>query len=198
MIIRSMGLLIGCIAALQIAAQEHPFLSEFKLSEADDAVKVEWTMVAGGTCVGTAILRSLDSLAFQPVGYIDGICGNIIDPVSYQFVDNTAPELSTLFYRLELGSSGSSSIKKIELQRLHSVAHRFQPSSVSDQGEILLNVDPEIPVQIDLFNAVGKQIGQVNGRGGRHGIEVRGWDQGLYIYQVSIAGERSSGKFVVH
>ncbi|MDQ3101525.1 MAG: T9SS type A sorting domain-containing protein [Bacteroidota bacterium] len=195
---RSFLLLIGSVViSVQANAQEHPFISEFNLSETANAVDLEWTMVAGNTCVGITILRSLDSLYFEPVGSIEGICGNIIAPVGYQFTDATAPELSILFYRLELGSAGSSSIQKIELQRLRSSEHRFQPSPVSDQGEILLNVDPQIPVQIDLFNVLGEQVGQVNGRGGRHIIEVLGWDQGLYIYQVSIEGKRSSGKFVV-
>lgn len=194
---RSILLLFACAWLMQINAQEHPFLAEFKLSEAEDAVKIEWTMIAGGTCVGTTIMRSLDSLSFQPVGYIDGICGNITEPINYDLVDHTAPELSKLYYRLELGSNGSSSIKAIELQRLRSVLHRFQPLPVSDQGELLLDVDPETPVVIVIFDGLGKMMNRMEGRGGRHFIDVDTWDRGLYIYQVAINGERANGKFVV-
>lgn len=192
--------LIFCLLLIHAAlskAQEHPFLSRFELREGDGWVSIDWTMIGGNTCDGTRIMRSTDSLNFETVGTISGLCGDIVEPVPYNFIDHTAPEMATLYYRLELGLNGYSSIKRIDLQRLSSVEHRFQPSPVNDHGELLLRVDPDQQVEIQFFDAQGGSMTTISGRGGRHPIDVSQWPAGVYFYQVRAADLFVQGKFVV-
>ncbi len=190
-------LLLICLIPIASIGQEHPFLSRFELREGNGWVSIEWTMIAGGTCDGTRIMRSTDSLNFEAVGMISGICGDIVDPVPYNFIDHTAPEMATLYYRLELGVNGYSSIKRIDLQRLTSVEHRFQPSPANERGELLLRIDPEEKVEIQFFDPHGRSVATQQGRGGRHPIDVSSWPAGVYVYQVRGAGAVLTGRFVV-
>ncbi len=194
---RILSLVVVLQVALLVTAQEHPFLSKFQLTEGDSWVTVDWTMVAGGTCDGTRIMRSENGVDFIPVGMIEGLCGDIVQPVEYRYIDHTAPELATLFYQLELGAADQSSIQKIELQRLRTVQHRFQPSPVQDAGELVLKVGVNAAVEIHFFDAAGREVHRIMGRGERHPVNVQGWNAGLYFYRVVIDGQPAQGKFVV-
>ena len=98
-----------------VAAQEHPFLSRFALTEGLGFVQLDWTMSAGNTCEGIDIYRSLDGSNFETVGTIPGICGDINSPVPFSWTDHSAPELTTVYYRLRLGLNGFSSVQRIDL-----------------------------------------------------------------------------------
>jgi hypothetical protein len=186
------------VVVMQAMAQEHPFLGRFELREGEGQVFLDWTMNAGSTCDGTVILRSTDSLHFEPVGIISELCGDILRPVDYRFVDEDPGELRTLYYRLDLGINGSSSVRRIDLKRLTSAEHRFQPSPVRDHGSLLLKLSPEKQVEVIFFDPSGREVYRFQGTGGNHSVVVRGWSSGLHVYQVWVDGAVwARGKMVV-
>ena len=121
-----------------VAAQEHPFLSRFALTEGLGFVQLDWTMTAGNTCEGIDIYRSLDGSNFETVGTIPGICGDINSPVPFSWTDQSAPELTTVYYRLRLGLNGFSSVQRIDLRYLVSRAQWVYPVPAVDRCTLLL------------------------------------------------------------
>lgn len=185
-------------ASMVVHAQEHPYLSRFDLTEGDGQVFLDWTMVSGNTCDGTRILRSLDSLDFQEIGSISGLCGSISSPTDLRHVDDAPPELVKVYYRLQLGTNGYSSIQRIDLERLFSAEHRVFPSPMPDNGTLLLRVDPETRVVLRIWSAQGRLVHDVVGRGGRLDVPAATWPAGVYIYQAIADGRRLNGRFVVN
>jgi len=178
-------------------AQEHPFLSRFGLLEGDGQVIIDWTMIAGSTCDGIVIERSLDSILFEPVGRIFGLCGAIAEPVEYRYVDGDPPEFRKVYYRIELGGNGYSSIRSILLERLFSAEHLFVPSPVSGVGVLLLRVPPETVFSVEFWSASGMLQHRVEARGSRVEVPTDGWEPGTYLYKASTGGQRFVGRFVV-
>ena len=62
----------------------------------------------------TAIEKQL----FEAVHRIPGICGDPNTEVHYEWVDAAPVELSTLHYRIRLGSDGISSVKQVRFDQL--------------------------------------------------------------------------------
>lgn len=189
---------LALLASLVVHAQEHPFLSRFDITEGDGQVYLDWTMVSGNTCDGTRILRSLDSLNFVEIGSLSGLCGSISTPTYFQHLDSDPPELTTVFYRLQLSTNGFSSIQRIDLKRLFTAEHRVFPSPMVDNGTLLLRVDPETHVVLRIWSATGRLVHDATGRGGRLDVPAATWPAGVYIYEASAEGRKLSGRFVVN
>ncbi|HQW97580.1 MAG TPA: T9SS type A sorting domain-containing protein [Flavobacteriales bacterium] len=196
------GLRIGLMALAFVGnavlcAQEHPYLSHFDLTEGDGQVTLDWTMVSGNTCDGTRILRSRDSLNFEEIGVLSGLCGSITTPTFFRHADLDPPELTTAYYRLELGSNGSSSIQRIDLKRLYSVEHRIFPSPMPNNGTLLLRVDPEVRVGLRIWSTNGRLVHDVTGHGDRLEVPSEAWPAGVYVYEATVENKRLRGRFVV-
>lgn len=196
--LRTGTLSLALWASLVVHAQEHPYLSRFDITEGDGQVFLDWTMESGNTCDGTRILRSLDSLNFVEIGSLSGLCGSISTPTYFHHEDSDPPELTTVYYRLQLGTNGFSSIQRIDLKRLFMAEHRVFPSPMLDNGTLLLRVDPETRVVLRIWSAQGRLVHDVVGRGGRLDVPAATWPAGVYIYQAIADGRRLNGRFVVN
>ncbi len=186
------------LLAFCVTGQEHPFLAKFELKEGDGWVSVDWTMKAGSTCDGTRVMRSEDGVYFETVGRIEGICGDVAHQADYRYVDLDIPEMVTLYYRLDLGLNGPSEAKRIDLVRLNTVQHRFQPNPVADEGILFLRVEHDEQVEIQFFDVTGREVRAMKASGGRHVVDVSGWPAGLYFYDAQAgAAMRFTGRFIV-
>ncbi len=95
------------------SAQE-TILEKFTATEVNDDIVLNWTIEQGSTCNGIDITRSSDSLNFILIGDIEGICGDQEKSIPYTFVDENPIRNQINYYRLELGSVGSSDIISIK------------------------------------------------------------------------------------
>ena len=64
------------------SAQAQTVLNRFAVSENSGRVSLDWQIGAGNTCNGTIILHSIDSVEFNPIGEIVGICGSTTEQPS--------------------------------------------------------------------------------------------------------------------
>ena len=196
--IRWVLLLFLVPAACSVSAQEHPFLSFFTVKEGFGTVVLDWEMIAGNTCEGIDILRSLDGADFAVVGTIPGLCGDIDEPVPYGWTDTEPPELATVYYRLKLGLNGFSSIRSVDLVQLTSEEHRFLPSPMEGEGVLLLRVPASTLVDLRIVDASGREVLSYSGsRGGRHPVRLPDAPQGTYFYDAVSEGRRFQGRFVL-
>jgi hypothetical protein len=98
------------IAGISARAQ---VLTSLSALQDGSRVVLSFTMAAGNTCSDIEILRSADSLSFQVIGSIAGVCGSTTNDVSYSYIDPAPPENSVIYYRLDLKTLGFSEIIRI-------------------------------------------------------------------------------------
>lgn len=187
------------LGMLQAHAQdgEHPFIKTFTLTVLDGRVQVDWTMQGGSTCNGSEVLRSTDGVMFEVVHRIDGICGDPNVAVPFSWIDTTPPEFSTVYYRINLGFDGFSSIKTIVFKQLLTSDQRFYPSPMRDEATLLLNVPASSTVQLSIWDAAGhllQQHGALPGPALR--IALPGHGPGVYTYVAISEGRTFTGRFV--
>jgi hypothetical protein len=105
---RALFILLGILFFANTQAQ-HPFIEEFKAEQIAGGVFLQWTLKAGSICKGIQIEREKEkSGEYIEIGAIEGVCGDVSEPVSYTFLD-TSPLLGeTNTYRLGLGGFGST------------------------------------------------------------------------------------------
>jgi hypothetical protein len=113
MIGRFLFLVIAFLPFSGHAQDENPAIDALSLLGNDNQVFLNWTMRAGNTCNGIRIFHSIDSLNFQNIGQINGICGSADESISYSFTDESPQLNQENFYFIEMGSLGNSKIAKI-------------------------------------------------------------------------------------
>jgi len=107
-------LLISQSASVSVA-QNHPILGKFSISENNGDVYLSWSIIAGSSCNGIQIYRSIDSINFSQIGDIPGVCGSVDFTQTYDFTDNNPVKNKVNYYRLELGNQDFSQIVSIEI-----------------------------------------------------------------------------------
>lgn len=176
---------------------EHPFIESFELAVQEGRVLVQWVMKGGSTCDGSAVERSIDGVSFDVVHRIDGLCGDPSVAVPFSFADEDPPELSTLHYRIELGSEGRSSVKSVRFEQLTRSEQRFFPSPTRGEATLLLNVPQGEAVELRVIDAGGRVVMERDGlTGNRHALDLHDLGAGVYSYVAVTDGRRFSGRFV--
>jgi len=66
---------------------QSPILDKFDVTANHQQVFISCTIGSGNVCNGIEIWRSMDSINFNIVGDIPGICGSLAEPVNYYFID---------------------------------------------------------------------------------------------------------------
>lgn len=183
---------------VEARAQEHPFLSAYALTELPEGILINWTIHGGSTCDGQEVQRSTDSLNFAAVHTIQGICGSPESSTPYTWFDPAPPELSTVYYRLKLGFDGFSSVKSVFFEQLNASDQRFFPNPATDVATLVVDVKPNTPLDLRVFDGSGKLVVSLSGvNAPTIEVPVRQLPAGLYTYRASTATGRSfSGRFV--
>lgn len=88
-------------------------LTKFNLTSKGNTVLLNWELESGSVCNGMTIFRSSDSLYFEEIGDVPGVCGSSVARVSYNFVDSTPINYLVNYYKIRLGYSQFSELKRI-------------------------------------------------------------------------------------
>jgi hypothetical protein len=191
-----MAVTVVCVGPLAVLAQEHPYLSRFELVEQPGAVRVEWTMIAGNTCTDIEVWRGTHTSDLHPIGTIHGLCGNISEPVFYEWTDHQPPENSVLYYRIVLGTSGPSSILSIDFDQFTSSDVRVVRTD-ADRVEVFLNVPFSADVEWRCYTADGRPLGYGSGTGQWHAVDLGGAASGAYIFTAVAEGRMFTARFAL-
>lgn len=187
--------LVLCGSA-SIRAQEHPFIAHYALTELSGGILIDWTIQGGSTCNGQAVERSTDGINFTEVHHIAGICGDVSNAVPYQWFDGGPPELSTVFYRIQLGFEGFSSVKSLVYEQIETSDQRFFPSPMKEEATLLLKVPIGTAVELIVWNSSGQMVHQQTTIGGKFDLVLSGLLAGVYTYQASGDSKLFTGRFV--
>ena len=180
-----------------VRAQEHPYLSEFTITEGFGTISLNWTLIAGNTCTGTLVERSINGSDFSAVHEILGICGNISSPVPYAWIDPSPPEFITVYYRLQLGTNGTSSVQSLEFEQLITSEQRAYPVPASTEVTIAVRLARQANVDLRVWNTQGELvIEQLGGTGSTIKVGLYAIPAGVYLYDVESEGRHFTGRFV--
>ncbi|MBK9759137.1 MAG: hypothetical protein IPO90_03970 [Flavobacteriales bacterium] len=149
-------IVLALLWPVSIAAQEHPFIAAYTLTEFDGGIRIDWTIQGGSTCNGQDVERSTDGISFTAEHRIEGICGSSSEPLSYDWIDNAPPEFSTVYYRVKLGIDGYTSVKSVEFDQLTTSEQRFFPSPMSGEATLLLNIPTSASFDLIIWDAGGR------------------------------------------
>jgi hypothetical protein len=164
------------------------YLGRFDGSEVNDQVFLQWQMLAGNVCQGIDIYRSADSLQFDLIGHISGDCGNISEPVDFNFTDPAPLPNQKNYYRLELGLLGLSHIIPVFVNDPGENNMLLYPNPAGDQVKILFRNDGNLPAQLGVFNAQGMQVFATDLRGDAYVLHTHNLPAGNYLAVVTIDG----------
>jgi hypothetical protein len=79
--------MIGLVI-MNVGQGQDTILANFDVIVLSNSVELKWTIKKGNSCDGISILRSKDSLRFNEIGTIPGICDSPDFAESFQFSNN--------------------------------------------------------------------------------------------------------------
>ena len=192
-------LLCLMISLNSASAQEHPFLSNFSLMEIQGSVYLHWTINAGNTCNGISIQRSEDGIAFSEIYNIAGVCGNISSPQNFDYTDNTPILNKVSYYRLELGTEGTSSVRSIQIIAIEESGYQVRPNPFRTSAVIHFKNEQKVQQQLEIFNLSGALLYKSETSADYLEIPADLLESGMHIFRLTNSGslESMKGKLIV-
>lgn len=135
--------------------QSQDLLDEFKISEIDNKVKLDWVISSGKTCNGTKIYKSLDSINFELISSIEGVCGSEYFRQPFTFVDEVPSKNKKSFYQLEFGGYGKSKILSIEIIDTYGIEYLLYPNPLLEPARILIDNNSNRKLNLKVFDIQG-------------------------------------------
>ncbi|NOR86015.1 MAG: T9SS type A sorting domain-containing protein [Bacteroidales bacterium] len=172
-------------------------LDYFNATENNEEVFLKWAITRGETCNGILITRSTDSLNFEAVGKIDGVCGSPDFQQPYSFIDETPVKNKIIYYRLELGISSFSNIISIELIEKNGQGYQVRPQPLKEDGQIFFSNPDGKKWYLQVYNLNGKNIYQSSTIKESIQLKTDQWSSGLYVFVLSSEKEKIRGKLIV-
>lgn len=105
--------LVFCLASFWMFELDAQTVYDFRLSEQNSTVYLNCIIHQGSSCQGISFERSTDSLNFEEIGKIFGVCGSTNFDQSYSLTDENPPKNQKVYYRLKLGERELSAIKSV-------------------------------------------------------------------------------------
>lgn len=147
--------LIGLIVNGLLFSQDAPQVSKFTVESINGKAYLNWTIDAGGTCNGIRILRSTDSLIFQEVGLLEGVCGSLSFPTNYTYTDESPLVNKMNYYKLDLGGNGFSQIVGIEVIIIGEEDYVLFSNPLSDYSVLHFKNETNQVVELSVYDGNG-------------------------------------------
>lgn len=94
-------------------AQFESIIKSFNAREIENKIELSWLIEKGKSCNDIFIYRAIDSINFQRINTIYGVCGSEFDEQEFRFIDSFPAKNQTNYYKLEFGGIGFSHILAI-------------------------------------------------------------------------------------
>lgn len=186
-----LAIMAGVSLQYDINAQSDDILDRFTLTELNGIVQLDWTISKGSTCNGIGITRSVDSINFEPIGKINGVCGSLTEAVSYSFTDPDPIQNRVNYYQLQLGDIGYSPIISREIIDYKDRNYQVRPNPMSGQGQLLFENDKREQFTLSIYQANGSLIAQQTTRSESFDIDLRSYSSGTFYFDLRDASDRS-------
>lgn len=191
-------MLLNIFAEKKVCAQSASILAEFTAVRNNTEIILNWVIEKGNTCNGIAITRSTDSLNFIEIGNIEGICGDEERAVSYLFTDENPVRNTRNFYRLELGSVGSSEIVGIDFPYFSDKGFSIRPNPAYNEATVyFLNPDKD-EHEISVYNLNGMEVLKTESAEDNFVLNRKRFGAGMYLFSIkNNEGDRINGRVLL-
>lgn len=187
------------VANPHLFAQQADVLDRFTTIQTEETILFNWVIASGSTCNGIRILRSEDSLSFNQIGEILGICGSRSSPIPYSFTDASPIANKTNYYKLQLGDQRNySNVLAVKFIKLNGGGYTIKPDPVSDEVTIHFQNTSQQTLTFRLIDAQGKQVFTIIGiEDDFISFNRAGIKSGTYMFFLQYNGEvRTRGKII--
>lgn len=133
-------------------------LANFYLIQDNKKVLLYWTIDSGPTCTGITIMHSTDSVNFEEIGNIAGVCGSTSSSIPFNFKHESPVLNKTNYYKIRLGFSQFSEIQSLNLDYVEQNKIIVKPNPASENVTIGFNNDKNETYSITLLNSIGSAV----------------------------------------
>ncbi|MGB3075200.1 MAG: T9SS type A sorting domain-containing protein [Chitinophagales bacterium] len=182
---------------VQNACAQTTVLTQFTGIQQDATIQLSFTIKGGNTCLGTEIQRSPDSIHFETIGMIAGICGSNDKDETYTFTDENPLTNQHNFYRLVLGQLGVTDHIKVFYVNYGNSLLIF-PNPVTLSSMCYFENDNNELAELRIFNVYGILESSIVTRAAAVSLQSNDLSAGTYIITLTQDGIiRYSRKFIV-
>lgn len=139
-------------------SQGENLLDNFQASEINGKVFLTWTMKSGNTCQGIEILRSIDTVNFEIIGTVEGVCGSLTEAKHYSFTDYHPVWNAVNTYKLNLGGEGFSQTVSVELIDVSEKGYVIAPHPISNISKVHFKNDSGSLITLRIYSLNGDLI----------------------------------------
>ncbi|MDF1673146.1 MAG: T9SS type A sorting domain-containing protein [Vicingaceae bacterium] len=201
--LKHITLLIFVLLSVNLTAQTeesgHPILDDFKVFEISGKVFIDVTISSGNTCNGIIVWRSDDSLNYEIVGEVVGICGNSTSPISYNFTDASPIKNIKSYYKVELGGAGFTNTVSIVLIDTKDFGFQIRPNPANEKAIIYYENPTNEEFELFLFDISGNKISTQKSTNNAFNVDTFSLGDGLYFFSIgkSLNQEKVMGKLMI-
>ena len=134
-------------------------LDDFAIDLNQGKVLLAWTIKSGNVCNGIQIYRSSneDSVNFELIEDIQGVCGDLSSPVTYTFTDETPIPNKVNYYKLLLGQEFSN-VLGIEVLLIPVGSYLLKPQPVRNSSALYFNNSNNHNFELKIFDDFGSIV----------------------------------------
>jgi hypothetical protein len=182
-----------------VFAQNEDVVLNLSATEFNGKVFLTWSVKQGNTCNGISIQHATNTLNYNQIGTIEGICGSTAETIAYQFTDDSPSVNQTNHYRLSLGGIGFSYAVNLDVIDTGSETYIVAPNPVSSESQLIFDNENQENVTITFFNERGGVVHEESSSEQSITIDREKFKQGVYFFVLKSDGalESFSGKFSV-
>jgi hypothetical protein len=171
-------------------------LSDFDIDLNQGKVLLAWTIKSGNICNGIEIYRSTfnDSVGFEIIEEIQGVCGDLSAPVAYTFTDQS-PVLNTVnYYKLHLGGQEYSQVLSVEVVQIPSNSYLLRPNPIYGTSDLLFENANNENIELKIYDDFGSIIYKEQTNGNHFILDSNSLSSGLYYFTI----ENQANKKVIN
>lgn len=171
-------------------------LDDFALDLNQGKVLLAWTIKTGSVCNGIQIYRSsgVDSVNFELIEDIQGVCGDLSSPVSYTYTDDNPLQNQFNYYKLLLGGQEVSNVLGIEVLFIPSNSYLLKPHPISSNSELYFENANNNSFELKVFDDFGKVVYKNETYSNRFILDSSMISSGLYYFTL----ENKSNKNIIN
>lgn len=180
-------------------SQNEDIIAGLTATEFNGKVLLTWSIKQGNTCNGVSILRSSDSVNFNQVGSIEGICGSNAAEIFYEFTDISPEKNAINYYRLNLNGLGYSWIVSAEVIDMGANNSLLRPNPLNESSELFFDNETNTSMILEVYSNMGILVSQENTTSDKFILRKSDYQSGMYFYIIHAEGVRPEvkGKFIV-
>lgn len=171
-------------------------LDDFALDLNQGKVLLAWTIKSGSVCNGIQIYRSTieDSLNFELIEDIQGVCGDLSSPVAYTFTDENPLQNQVNYYKLLLGGQEFSQVLGIEVLLIPSNSYLLKPHPIVSSSSLYFYNSNNNDVELKVFDDFGSVVYKNQTNSNRFILDSSMISSGLYYFTL----ENKSNKSIIN